>query len=170
MVGIDKQAVLDEFDEQGFVVLEGVLDPVEDIQPVVDEYDDLLDRLSREWYQEGKLTSTFEDLPFAERLTEVARESEGDPLPLLRHFASPECYRGRHPHAHRTGGVRAPQERAAAGRGRDVYRAGDILQSRPAYEGQASRRGAARGQAVPRGNSQDTMAPGHWRCNRGGGR
>ena len=78
MVGIDKQTVLDEFDEQGYVVLEGVLDPVGDIQPVVDEYDDLLDRLSREWYQEGKLTSTFEDLPFAERLTEVARESEGD--------------------------------------------------------------------------------------------
>ena len=35
MEGIDRQAVLDEFDEQGFVVLEGVLDPAEDIQPVV---------------------------------------------------------------------------------------------------------------------------------------
>ena len=68
MRAIDKQTVLDEFEEQGFVVLEGVLDPAEDIQPVVDEYDDLLDRLSREWYQEGKLTSTFEDLPFAEAI------------------------------------------------------------------------------------------------------
>ena len=77
MQAIDKQAVLDEFDEQGFVVLEGVLDPAEDIKPVVDEYEDLLDRLSRDWYQEGKLSSTFEDLPFGKRLTEVARETEG---------------------------------------------------------------------------------------------
>ena len=77
MRAIDKQTVLDEFDEQGFVVLEGVLDPAEDIQPVVDEYEDLLDRLSRDWHQEGKLSSTFEDLPFGKRLTEVARETEG---------------------------------------------------------------------------------------------
>ena len=77
MRAIDKQTVLDEFDEQGFVVLEGVLDPAEDIQPVVDEYEDLLDRLSWDWYQEGKLSSTFEDLPFGKRLTEVARETEG---------------------------------------------------------------------------------------------
>ena len=48
MQGIDKQAVLDEFDEQGFVVMEGLLDPEEDIRPVVDEYGDLLDWLSKE--------------------------------------------------------------------------------------------------------------------------
>ena len=78
MQGTDKQAVLDEFDEQGFVVMEGLLDPEKDIQPVVDEYADLLDWLSKEWHEQGKLTDTFENLPFAERLTEVARESEGE--------------------------------------------------------------------------------------------
>ena len=45
---------------------------------MVDEYADLLDWLSKEWHEQGKLTDTFEDLPFAERLTEVARESEGE--------------------------------------------------------------------------------------------
>ena len=77
MQGIDRQAVLDEFDEKGYVVLEGILDPEEDIRPVVNEYEHVLDRLSREWHEQGKITDTYEDLPFAERLTEVARESEG---------------------------------------------------------------------------------------------
>ena len=49
MEGVDRQATLDEFDEQGFVVLQGVLDPEEDIQPVVDEYERLLDSLSKYW-------------------------------------------------------------------------------------------------------------------------
>lgn len=75
---IDRQAVLDEFDEQGYVVLHGLLDPAEDIQPVVDEYDCLLDRLAREWRAQDRLTAAFEALPFAERLTEVARETGGD--------------------------------------------------------------------------------------------
>jgi ectoine hydroxylase-related dioxygenase (phytanoyl-CoA dioxygenase family) len=83
MDSIDRQAVLNEFDEQGFVVLHGILDPYEDIRPVVDEYERLLDRLSREWHAQGKLSSAYEDLSFAERLTEVARETEGD---YFQHF------------------------------------------------------------------------------------
>ena len=77
MEGVDRQAVLDEFDERGFVVLPGVLDPEEDIQPVVDEYERLLDSLSTDWHRQGKLTAAFDHLPFGQRLTEVARETGG---------------------------------------------------------------------------------------------
>ena len=64
MEDVDRQAVLDEFDEQGFVVLQGILDPEEDIQPVMDEYECLLDTLSRDWHRDGKISSDFERLPF----------------------------------------------------------------------------------------------------------
>ncbi len=133
MQGIDKQAVLDEFDEQGFVVMEGLLDPEEDIQPVVDEYADLLDWLSKEWHEQGKLTDTFEDLPVRGAADRGGKGIGGRVLQLLRHLAPPELHRARHPHAHRAEGLRASQERAVAGRGRDVHWAGDLLQPRPTH-------------------------------------
>ena len=71
------KADLEQFEQEGYFVGEGILDPDEDLQPVVDEYDELLDRLAREWHSDGRLSSTYEDLCFAERLSHVARETEG---------------------------------------------------------------------------------------------
>ena len=68
---------LEQFEQEGYFVGEGVLDPDEDLQPVVDEYDELLDRLAREWHSDGKLSSTYQDMSFGERLSHVARETEG---------------------------------------------------------------------------------------------
>jgi ectoine hydroxylase-related dioxygenase (phytanoyl-CoA dioxygenase family) len=68
---------LDQFEQEGYFVGEGILDPDEDLQPVVDEYDELLDRLAREWHSDGKLSSTYQDMSFGERLSHVARETEG---------------------------------------------------------------------------------------------
>ena len=36
---------LDHFHNYGFVVIENVLDPINDVQPIVDDYAKLLDRL-----------------------------------------------------------------------------------------------------------------------------
>ncbi len=69
---------LEHFEALGYVVMKGVLDPILDLQPVIDEYSDVLDRLAKSWHAEGKLTSDFADLPFGKRLIEVARESEGE--------------------------------------------------------------------------------------------
>lgn len=66
---------LDQFYEQGFAVVEDVLDPQTDLEPLLDEYSMVLDALSRQWHEEGVLTSAYDELPFGPRLIEVVRES-----------------------------------------------------------------------------------------------
>ena len=68
-------AQIEEFNEQGFLVVENVLDPEEDIAPVIAEYGEVLDRLARELYERGEISSTYDHLPFGERLTRVYVES-----------------------------------------------------------------------------------------------
>src|SRR3954470_379506 len=65
------------FDEEGYVVLEGVLDPRTDLQPVVDEYSALLNRLADGWTRDGTLTGYDAGQPFRERLLHVQRETHG---------------------------------------------------------------------------------------------
>ncbi len=67
--------VLDQFHEQGFVVLEDLLDPLLDLQPLVEDYSALLDDLAEGWHAEGVLSSTHRGLPFGRRLVEIIRES-----------------------------------------------------------------------------------------------
>ncbi|MBZ0299359.1 MAG: phytanoyl-CoA dioxygenase family protein [Anaerolineae bacterium] len=72
-----------QFDEHGFVVVERLLDLEEDLQPLVEDYEALLDRLAEEWYIAGKIPSAFRDLPFGQRLAAVISQSDED---LYRHF------------------------------------------------------------------------------------
>lgn len=74
---------LEQMDELGFVVIKGLLDPAQDIQPVIDEYTVLLDDLTSRWIAEGKLKSAYDNLPFERRLTEVFWESR---QPYHQHF------------------------------------------------------------------------------------
>ena len=74
MVTSERQRLEDD----GYVVLEGILDPQEDIEPLVDEYDERLRNLSEQWFDEGKLSKNVSDLPFDQRLMEVAKETKGD--------------------------------------------------------------------------------------------
>jgi hypothetical protein len=67
--------LLDRFTERGYVVLEGLLDPQADLQPLVDDYSALLDDLAERWRAEGALAGTYSDLPFGRRLVEIIRES-----------------------------------------------------------------------------------------------
>jgi len=76
---------LDTFDEQGFLVVDGVLDPERDLDPVVAEYEALLDRLAAGWHAAGKLPSTFGELPFAQRFGRVLNEAPRD-LNVMSHF------------------------------------------------------------------------------------
>jgi ectoine hydroxylase-related dioxygenase (phytanoyl-CoA dioxygenase family) len=68
-------AQIAEFYEQGYLVVKNVLDPEEDIAPVIAEYGEVLDRLARELYEGGEITSTYDHLPFGERLTRIYLES-----------------------------------------------------------------------------------------------
>jgi hypothetical protein len=65
---------LERFGEQGYLVIEDVLDVADDLDPVVAEYEALLDELAARWYGEGKLGATFAGLPFGQRFAQVLRE------------------------------------------------------------------------------------------------
>jgi phytanoyl-CoA hydroxylase len=76
---------LDTFDQQGFLVVENVLDPERDLDPVVTEYEALLDHLVDGWHAAGQLPSTFGDLPFAERFGRVLNAAPRE-LNVMAHF------------------------------------------------------------------------------------
>ena len=78
---LDRTAA-DLFEDQGYVVVRGLLDQERDVQAVRDEYDALLDSLAAQWHEDGTLSSTYDDLPFEQRLTKVAAEG----APYSRHF------------------------------------------------------------------------------------
>jgi phytanoyl-CoA hydroxylase len=63
------------FDEEGYVVVENVLDPIRDVGPVMAEYAELLDSIAVSLVAEGLLTSTYREMPFAARLIRICRES-----------------------------------------------------------------------------------------------
>ena len=65
---------LEHFDREGYFVAEGVLDPELDLGPIKEEYAALLDRLAEDWSKQGKISSTFSQLPFAERICKFTAE------------------------------------------------------------------------------------------------
>ena len=67
-----------QFEEQGFVVAKGLLSLEKDIEPLVREYEGVVDGLCRRLYAEGKLSSTYAELPFGRRLIQLYADS-GEP-------------------------------------------------------------------------------------------
>lgn len=75
------EAQLAHWNTRGYLVLDDVLDLQKDIAPVVAEYEALLDTLCSRWFAEGKLFSTYAELPFGQRLIKVFVERwEADAL------------------------------------------------------------------------------------------
>jgi phytanoyl-CoA hydroxylase len=69
------EAQVAQFHEEGYLVVEGLLDPQVDLDPVIDEYHGVLDKLARELYERGEISSPYADLPFGERLMRIYEES-----------------------------------------------------------------------------------------------
>ena len=63
------------FNEEGYLVVERLFDPKKDLQPVIEEYKGVLDRLAAELFAKGQVASTHADLPFSERLIRFYQES-----------------------------------------------------------------------------------------------
>ena len=74
---------LDQFEDQGYVVVRELLNWEEDLQPVVQEYERVLDRLVHQWYTAGRLNTLHSHLRFADRLIQATREAR---LPYDREF------------------------------------------------------------------------------------
>ena len=64
-----------ELREQGYTVLRGVLNPDEDIQPLIDEYGLVLDTLIKNLHTEGKIPHRFLGLSTLDRLTAFVAET-----------------------------------------------------------------------------------------------
>lgn len=62
-----------EFKENGYLAVDKLLDYELDIQPVIDEYQQLLDDLCAQWVAEGRMSETYSHLPFERRLVEAYR-------------------------------------------------------------------------------------------------
>ena len=69
------RTIKQEFDRQGFVKVEGVLDPKSVLDPIIEEYHGVLDRLANELFADGKISSPFSELAFDERLIKIYQES-----------------------------------------------------------------------------------------------
>jgi ectoine hydroxylase-related dioxygenase (phytanoyl-CoA dioxygenase family) len=74
-VASPRQVDVDRFNDQGYLAVEDILDLDLDIQPVVNEYMALLETLSARWLADGTISSTYADLPFAQRLAHVLTET-----------------------------------------------------------------------------------------------
>lgn len=64
-----------QFDREGYLVVEDVLDPEQDLAPVMAEYEGVLDRLAESLLTSGAIRSAYRSLPFDERLIRICEES-----------------------------------------------------------------------------------------------
>ena len=62
---------IDDFNENGYLAVDGLLDYDLDIAPVIAEYQQLLDKLCAQWVADGRLPEAYSHLPFERRLVEV---------------------------------------------------------------------------------------------------
>ena len=64
-----------QFDAEGYLVVEDVLDRDADLQPLLVEYASVLDELAHQYRAEGAIAATYEELDFPDRLVRISVES-----------------------------------------------------------------------------------------------
>lgn len=65
----------EQFDRDGYLVVRNCIDPQRWIDPILREYETVLDRLAGELYDRGVISSRYDDLAFPERFVEICAES-----------------------------------------------------------------------------------------------
>ncbi len=83
---MDRASIVSQFAEYGYVLLEDVLDPEEDLTPIVRDYEALLDTLAERWFGQGLISSAYHGLPFAQRFAAVALEAGRAGINWIQHF------------------------------------------------------------------------------------
>jgi len=66
---------LQQFDREGYLFFPNLLEPRRDLQPIIDEYHGVLDRLVDELYAKEEISSRYENLPFDDRLIKIYQET-----------------------------------------------------------------------------------------------
>jgi hypothetical protein len=72
---MNTNTITEKFNAQGYVLVEDVLDPKKILDPVINEYEGVLDNLCDELYEEKEIESTYDDLPFDERIIKIYNET-----------------------------------------------------------------------------------------------
>lgn len=60
----------EQFSEEGYVVIESALTDA-DLHPVIHDYEQVIDRLAKELYAEGRIRQLYRDEPFETRLARI---------------------------------------------------------------------------------------------------
>ena len=68
----------EQFLQQGYLKVEGVLDPETVLDPIIQEYHGVLDDLANDLFASGRISSRYEDLGFDERLMKIYQEKKTD--------------------------------------------------------------------------------------------
>ena len=76
MATVDERARA-RFDEDGYLVLKGLLDPERDLAPLRAEYELLLDAVADRLHADAVVSSKYADLPFGQRFCALTREMGG---------------------------------------------------------------------------------------------
>ena len=71
---LSKSQCLD-FEELGYLVVENLIDPGEILDPVIEEYGGVLDRVADDLFREDDISSRYKDLAFGERITTIYANS-----------------------------------------------------------------------------------------------
>ena len=66
---------VERFAEEGYLLFDDLLDPEDDLDPIIEEYESVLDRIASELYEQGETISRYDGLPFGERLTRITNET-----------------------------------------------------------------------------------------------
>ena len=69
------QAQVEQFHEDGYLMVEGLFDPAQDLDPIIEEYKGVLAQLAQDLYDQGKISDTYADLPFGERFIKICVET-----------------------------------------------------------------------------------------------
>jgi len=72
---MNSSAITKQFDDQGYIVVEDVLDPETILDPIITEYESVLDDLCGDLYNEQEIESTYDNLPFDERIIKIYNET-----------------------------------------------------------------------------------------------
>jgi len=64
-------AQLEQFQREGYLLVENMFDPAVDIDPIIAEYERVLDTLADKLYAQGEISSAHAELPFGQRLIEI---------------------------------------------------------------------------------------------------
>jgi phytanoyl-CoA hydroxylase len=66
------------FDEDGYLLIKGLLDKDKDLGPLIDEYAVVLDQAAAELFADGKIASPYAHLSFSDRAARIIEESDGE--------------------------------------------------------------------------------------------